>query len=157
MVLLHQPSRLLDPGFSPAQATLLDEIVQRARDPVRASIEDPGGELVAWLVSTRGPRRTLCTSYRSAAASPQAVKASKPLPKTRCGTRELVLRLHIEQTRASSPKGPKKLTPKMNQLSQSCPRGLPEQYPETGQTAVARHTTATTISIEAAIFCCAEI
>lgn len=32
---------------------------------------------------------------------------------------------HPEQTRAKSPKGPNIFTPKINQLSQSKPRGLP--------------------------------
>lgn len=60
------------------------------------------------------------------------VSITQPDNKTYCGIHELFLMDHPEQTRAKSPKGPNIFTPKINQLSQSKPRGLPLHRPTPG-------------------------
>jgi len=44
----------------------------------------------------------------------------------------------------------------MNRLSQSCPGGLPEQSPDSGHIATAKHAIAMIISADAKTFCCTE-
>jgi len=95
-------------------------------------------------------------SHSRASTNQNVVNASKPPPSTICGANELVLILQTEQTKASSPNGPKKFTPNMNQLSQSCASGLPEQSPDSGHIATAKHAIAMIISAEAKTFCCTE-
>jgi hypothetical protein len=63
------------------------------------------------------------------------------------------LRDHKEQTKAISPKGPNIFTPKINQLSQSKPRGLPLHSPNPGHedNAIAKENIANNSSVHARI------
>ena len=53
------------------------------------------------------------------------ISNTQPDTKTYCGIHELFLKDHKEQKKARSPKGPNIFAPKINQLSQSKPKGLP--------------------------------
>ena len=53
------------------------------------------------------------------------ISITQPATIKYCGTHDLFLMDHPEQTRARSPRGPNIFTAKINQLSQSKPKGLP--------------------------------
>jgi hypothetical protein len=73
---------------------------------------------------------------------------SIPQPNTNkyCGTNDFFTKDQIEQIRAKNPKGANIFTPNINQLSQSKPKGLPEQRPDAGNA----HTTTVRNSIDSA-------
>lgn len=60
------------------------------------------------------------------------ISITQPDTKTYCGIHVLFLKDHKEQTKARSPTGPNIFTPKISQLSQSKPKGLPLHRPNPG-------------------------
>jgi hypothetical protein len=81
------------------------------------------------------------------------ISITQPDTKTYCGIHELFFKDHKEQTKARSPKGPNIFTPKINQLSQSKPRGLPLHKPNPGHenNAIAKENSDNNSSVHAKI------